>query len=175
MATSWRTCSAQTRKLPEFAETPQSNGTRVVFDLPFRPSGIALECTKRTGFVQFWLFWIDIGHSTLCHGRAIPDLQWIDELINLTLPRKLQSGTPYTTPHGHAHASREQTPPPFETAVQIRGALTLHSPHVASANFTWTTVCFARNIIITSRQSSVCHKCLALLQHILTLCKPVSQ
>ncbi len=71
----------------------------VVFDLPFRTSGIAVQWTKRTGFVQIWSFQIDLGHSTLHHRRAIPELQWVDGLINRTLPMfgsipKVQSCSP---------------------------------------------------------------------------------
>ena len=49
------------------------------------------NCTKRTGFVQFWSFQMDLGHSTLHHRRAIPQLQWIDRLTNRTLPKLAHS------------------------------------------------------------------------------------
>ncbi len=46
------------------------------FDLSFRKSGIALELAKRTGFVQFQLFWTDLGHSALQEGNGYG--QWMD-------------------------------------------------------------------------------------------------
>ena len=62
--------------------------SRVVFDLPFRQCGIAWELHKKNRIEKFWSFQIDLGHPTLCHRRAILELQWIDGLINRTLPRR---------------------------------------------------------------------------------------
>ncbi len=44
------------------------------------------NCAKRTGFVHIQPFQIDLGHSALQDGGAIPELQWMDGLVNKTLP-----------------------------------------------------------------------------------------
>ncbi len=95
-------------------------GTKVVFDLPFRPSGIPLECTKRTGFVQFWSLQIDLGHSTLHHGRAILELQWIDRLINRTQP-KAQTRGPLEFEDFEAQPSRDWRAPRAQGLVEGGG------------------------------------------------------